>query len=122
MPEPSIPELEDEVADLRKRFQEAIDAAVGPNTSLKWNVDAGNDAVPLLVVIAEQAMAVQKAKLRYEDAWERLQTAHERERQRLSDASQGRLESMQKSMTAATWAIAALTLVLAVAAAHDACK
>lgn len=121
MGKPTIEELERDVEEKRRDYLDilaALKSAIGD-----FGIDSGpmpGDPTFTLVRIESNRLSVERPKLAYEEAVGRLQRAQESEAQSGAEAmqkgmltSQQSIEGMQKSMTRATWLIAAFTALAA---------
>jgi hypothetical protein len=113
---PSLAVLEQELAERRNDYLAAIDAATGPSGREKSQHLYGTPGLTPFMTLAEQWLALQREKLRYEASSGRVQEWRDRNRQDAADVSQRRFEALQASMTRGTWVIAAFTVLAALAA------
>jgi hypothetical protein len=111
---PTIKDLAGDVEATRGKYLGALDNAKGPSAADQNKYEAGH-TMHIVTVLAEQRHAVEQAKLAYEEAAQRLQTAR-------ADEAESRMQGIQVSLTRATWVIAVFTFVAAAGAVWAACK
>lgn len=130
--------LRREVEERRKEYLAAVTAATGAPGYQKQH-DLENGTTSALTSLGDQWLAVQRAKLAYEEAMEQLEAfrdllreegndlaradaeRHARDRERHADEAQARADDMQRSMTHSQWVIALFTAILTVATVLGQC-
>jgi hypothetical protein len=111
---PTVTELAEAADVKRAAYIEALGNASGP-TKEDRNKNAASNSMHIVTVLAEQRHSVDRAKLAYDEALQRLHAAQALE-------AQVRAEKIQVSMKCATWVIAVFTLVAAAGAVWAAYK
>jgi hypothetical protein len=122
MHEETIADLEGEVERRRQVYLSALTAAV-PDEKARGLPMNDTGSMMLLAKLALFSFDAQRAKVPYDEAVSRLESARARGRQKLADEAQtrgeqaqNRNEAMQRSMTRATTWIAVFTVIAALGA------
>ena len=103
--EPSLAELRREVDERRREYRAVLTGKTNWSAMSRWNADDGTTSQLIaLNDVAESFLKIQRAKLAYEEAYERLRAAEDGFARRASDAT-------QRSVARATWTVVLVSAV-----------